>query len=94
MRLKTYKMATSILLKLLTLKCDISRTIWLIEISDGSVFCISRALSFELNLIFDRTYPLRDVDCTSVRMNRSVAWFRHFFLCIFQDFFRTFQGQN
>ena len=34
--LKTYKMATPILLKFLTLGWDISRTIWRIEVSDGS----------------------------------------------------------
>ena len=60
MRLETYKMAASIFLKFLTLKCDISRTIWRIEVSDGSLFCIFHALSFELNLFFDRTCPLRD----------------------------------
>ena len=59
MRLETYKMATSILLKFQTLKCDISRTIWRIEVSDGSLFCIFHALSFERNLFFDRTCPLR-----------------------------------
>ena len=55
---ETYKMATSILLKFQTLKCDISRTIWRIEVSDGSLFCTFHALSFELNLFFDRTCPL------------------------------------
>ena len=58
MRLETYKMATSILLKFLTLKCDTSRTIWRIELNDGSLFCIFHALSFELNLLFDWTCPL------------------------------------
>ena len=43
-----YKMATSMLLKVLTLKWDISRTIWPIEeVSDGSCSCIFHALSFE-----------------------------------------------
>ena len=42
-------MATSILLKFLTLKWEISRTIWLIEVNDGSFSCIFHALSFELN---------------------------------------------
>ena len=59
MRLETYKIATSILLKFQTLKCDISRTIWRIEVSDGSLFCIFHALSFERNLFLDRTCPLR-----------------------------------
>ena len=59
MRLETYKMATSILLKFQTLKCDISRTIWRIEVSDGSLFCIFHALSFERNLFFDPTCPLK-----------------------------------
>ena len=58
MRLETYKMATSILLKFQTLECDISRTIWRIEVSDGSLFCIFHALSLEHNLFFDRTCPL------------------------------------
>ena len=58
MRLETYKMATSILLKFQTLKCDISRTIWRIEVSDSSLFSIFHALSFERNLFFDRTCPL------------------------------------
>ena len=48
-RLKIYKMATSILLKFLTLKWDISRTIWRIKVNDGSFFGIFHALSFELN---------------------------------------------
>ena len=33
-----------------TLKCDILRTIWRTEVSDGSLFCIFHALSFERNL--------------------------------------------
>ena len=41
------------------LKCDISRTIWRIEVSDGSLFRIFHALSFERNLFFDRTCPLK-----------------------------------
>ena len=44
-----YKMATSILLKFLTLKWNISRTTGRIEVGDGSSFCIFNALSFELN---------------------------------------------
>ena len=49
-RPKIYKMATSILLKFLTLKWDISRTISRIEVSDDSFFFfIFHALSFELN---------------------------------------------
>ena len=51
-------MATSILLKFLTLKWNISRTIWRIEVSDSSLFCIFHALSFELNLFSDRRFPL------------------------------------
>ena len=58
MRLKTYKMVMSILPKLLTFKWNISRTIWRIEVGDGSFFCIFHALSFELNLFFDRRCPL------------------------------------
>ena len=37
---KSYKMATSFLLKFLTLEYDISRTIWRIEVSDGSFFLL------------------------------------------------------
>ena len=51
-------MAMSILLKLLTLKRNISRTIGRIEVGDGSSFCIFHALSFELNFFFDRRFPL------------------------------------
>ena len=51
-------MATSILLKFLTLKWNISRTIWRIEVGDGSLFCIFHALSFELNYFFDRRFRL------------------------------------
>ena len=41
----------SILLKILTLKWNISRTIWRIEVSDGSFFRIFHALSFEPNFV-------------------------------------------
>ena len=53
-------MATSILLKFLTLKWNISRTIGRIEVGDDSFLCIFHALSFELNIFFDRRFPLRD----------------------------------
>ena len=43
------QMAMSILPKFLILKWNISRTIWRIELGDGSFFCIFHALSFELN---------------------------------------------
>ena len=46
------------LAQFLTLSWDISRTIWCIEISDGSCFAIFHALSFELNYLFDRSFPL------------------------------------
>ena len=55
---KMYKMATFILVKLLTLEWDILRTIWRIKVSDGLLFCIFHALSFELNFVFDRSFPL------------------------------------
>ena len=55
---KSYKMATSILLKFLTLKWNISRTIWRLEVGDGSFSCIFHALSFKLNVFFDRRFPL------------------------------------
>ena len=58
MRLKTYKIATPILLKFLTLKWNISETIWRIEVNDGSIFCIFHSLSFQLNFFFDRRFPL------------------------------------
>ena len=48
-------MATSILLKFLTLKWNISRTIWRIEVGDGLFVCIFHALSFERNFFFDRS---------------------------------------
>ena len=52
-------MATSISLKFVTLKWNISRTIWRIEVGDGSFFfCIFHALSFELNFFFDQRFPL------------------------------------
>ena len=54
-----YKVATSILLKFLTLKWNISRTIWRIEVSDSSFFGIFHALSFELNFFFDWSFPLK-----------------------------------
>ena len=52
------QMATSILLKFLTLKSNISRTIWRIEVSDGSFFWIFYALSFGLNL-FRPEFPFK-----------------------------------
>ena len=58
MKLKIYKMAISILPKFLTLKWNISRTIWRIEVGNGSFFSIFHALSFELNFFFDRRCPL------------------------------------
>ena len=59
MRLKIYKMATSILLTFLTLGWDISRAICRIDVIDGSFFGIFHALPFELKLFFDRIFPLR-----------------------------------
>ena len=38
---------------------EISRTIWRIEVGDGSFLCIFHTLSFELNFFFDRRFPLR-----------------------------------
>ena len=51
-------MGTSILFKFLTLKWNILRTIWHIEVGDGSSFCIFHALSFKLNFFFDWRFPL------------------------------------
>ena len=57
--LKIYKVATSILLKLLTLKLAISRTIWRIEVSDSSFFFRSfDAFSFEVNF-FQPEFPFK-----------------------------------
>ena len=67
-------MVTSIILKFLTLKCDISRTIWRIEVSDGSLFCIFHSLSFERNLFFDRTCPLMSLNQTN---KTNLAWNGH-----------------
>ena len=53
-------MVMSILHKFLTLKWNISRTIWRIEVGDGSFFCIFHALSCELNFIFDQRFPLNN----------------------------------
>ena len=50
-------MATSILLKFLTLECDIPRTIW----QWIHFFFIFHVLSFQLNLFFDRTCPLSTI---------------------------------
>ena len=59
LRLKPYKMAMSIVPKFLTLNWNISGTIWRIEVGDGSFFFgIFHALSFELNFLFDRRFPL------------------------------------
>ena len=51
-------MVMSILPKFLTLKWNILRTIWRIEVGDGLLFCIFHDLSFELNFYFDRRFPL------------------------------------
>ena len=52
-------MAWSILLKFLTLKCGISRTIWRTEVSGGSFSCIFHALLFQLNLFFWPDLPFK-----------------------------------
>ena len=57
----------SILPKFLTLKWNISRTIWRIEVSDGSSFCIFHALSFGLNFFFDQRFPLIQSSQASAR---------------------------
>ena len=59
-------MAMSILLKSLTLKWNISKTIWRIEVGDGSFFCIFHALSFELNFVFVRRFPIISFCLSSV----------------------------
>ena len=65
-------MATSILLKFLTLKWNISRTTGRIEVGDGSSFCILHALSFGLNFFFDRRFPLTS-DASSLRKIFSIC---------------------
>ena len=67
-------MATSILLKFLTLKWNISRTICHIEVGDGSLFCIFHALSFELNFIFDRRFPLMETRLKYFSLIKIPAW--------------------
>ena len=60
MRLKTYKMAMSILPRFLNLKRNISRTIWCIQVGDGSFFFgIFYALPSELNFSFDWSFPFK-----------------------------------
>ena len=44
--------------QILALKRDISRTIWSIEVTEGSFCYISYPLSFEINLYFDRSFSL------------------------------------
>ena len=69
MRLKSYKMVASILLKFLTLGWDISRTIWRIKVNDGSFFCSFHAFSFELNLFFDWSFPLTSTGTNGERFH-------------------------
>ena len=57
-------MAMSILPKFLTLKWNISRTIWPIEVGDDSFFCIFHALSFVLNF-FRPEVPFKAVGSRS-----------------------------
>ena len=63
-------MATSILFKFLTLKWDMSRTTWHIEVGDGSLFCIFHALSFKLNL-FRLAFPFKDILFTKPQTSNS-----------------------
>ena len=57
MRLKTYKMAMSILPKFLTLKWNISRSIWSIEVGAGSGFFFHFSRSFIWLNFFRAEYP-------------------------------------
>ena len=62
------------LAKFVTLKWNISRTIWRIEVGDGSFFCICHAL-FHLSLIFSRPeVPFKDLknDRKMVQMSDSI----------------------
>ena len=63
---KIYKIEMSILLKFLTLKWDISRTIWRIEVSDGSFF-FSFLTLFHLSVIFFQ--PEFPFDTTNISPN-------------------------
>ena len=58
-------MATSILLKFLTLKWNISRTIWRIELSGGLFFRSFHARLYELDLFSDRRFPLTKSFCST-----------------------------
>ena len=55
MRLKAYKMVTSILLKFLTLEWDILKTIKRIKVSDGSFSAFFRLFYLSLTYFFDRS---------------------------------------
>ena len=55
---KIYRMATSILLKFLTLKWNISRTIWRIEVGEGSFLHFSRSFIWA-KLIFRPEVPFK-----------------------------------
>ena len=66
-------MAMSILPKFLTLKWNISRTIWHIEVGDGSFFCIFHALSvglfFRLEVPFNTYQPFIHMNNNYVHIN-------------------------
>ena len=63
---KIFKMVTSMLLKFLTMKWIISRTICRLEVSDDSFYCIFHALSFELNF-FRPEFPSEDLSLLNVQ---------------------------
>ena len=70
------KMATSILPKFLTLKWNISRTIWLIEVGDGSFFFFHFSRSFIwAQLCFRPKVPFKDL-CAGPKVETSQNWKR------------------
>ena len=61
MRLETYKMAMSILLRLLTLQWEISRAFGALRSVRAYFLAFFHSLSFELNLFFEWSCPLKAV---------------------------------
>ena len=87
-------MAMPILPKFLTLKWNILRTIWRIEVGDSSFFCIFHALPFELNFYFDRRFPLRmgNLQCLLYRnVADDVLFQKHFTDLDYLDWFSRYE---
>ena len=64
-------MAVSILPKFLTLKWNISRTTWRIEMDDGSFFSILHAPSFEVNF-FRLGFPFKHLSVSNSTQKMSI----------------------